>query len=94
VRSILILVKPNAKSNSIGKSDQGQIWICVAAPATEGMANEKVILFLSKALDLPKSCVKIASGHTSRLKRIEFTCENESKIDAYFDGLDQEKTLK
>lgn len=45
--------------------------IRVAAAPTDGAANDEVIKLLAKALGLPKSRLKIVSGETARLKRID-----------------------
>src|SRR5436309_670719 len=42
----------------------------VAAPATDGRANDALIRFLSSTLDVPTAQVQIVSGHTSRDKII------------------------
>lgn len=43
----------------------------VAAAAADGAANAAVITLLAKSLDLPRSGVRLLSGQTARLKRIE-----------------------
>ncbi|CAN5186149.1 DUF167 domain-containing protein [soil metagenome] len=43
----------------------------VAAPPVEGAANAALLVFLAKALDLPRSSLTIASGTGARLKRID-----------------------
>jgi len=40
-------------------------------PAKEGRANENVIKLLAEFFNLPKSRVKIISGHSSKNKVIE-----------------------
>jgi uncharacterized protein len=46
------------------------ILVRLAAPPVEGAANDALIAFLSKALDLPRRNVTIVSGDKSRDKRI------------------------
>jgi len=65
---VTFLVKPNAKSSAIGRSEEGQLWIRIAAPATEEKANLALILFLSKLLSVPKSGIELVSGASSRFK--------------------------
>jgi uncharacterized protein len=43
----------------------------VGAAPTDGDANKAVVRLLAKALGLPKSAVRITSGETGRLKRLE-----------------------
>jgi uncharacterized protein (TIGR00251 family) len=69
------LVKPNARSSSIGRSEDGQMWIRIAAPATEGKANSALVEFLSKLLGIPKSRVTLLSGETGRFKTFAFEME-------------------
>lgn len=41
------------------------------APAEDGKANEAIIVLLSKALNLPKTCITLKTGGTHRLKCFE-----------------------
>ena len=43
----------------------------VSAPAAEGAANTAVIALVAKALKIPKSAVRIASGDTARVKILD-----------------------
>lgn len=43
----------------------------VSAAAADGAANAAVIALVAKRLKLPKSAVRIASGETARIKRLE-----------------------
>ena len=43
----------------------------VAAAAADGAANAAVIALVARGLKLPKSAVRIAAGHTARIKRLE-----------------------
>jgi uncharacterized protein (TIGR00251 family) len=43
----------------------------VHAPAVEGRANEELGRFLAESLDLPRRAVTIATGSTSRQKRVQ-----------------------
>jgi uncharacterized protein len=43
----------------------------VSAAAAEGAANAAVIVLIAKALGVAKSAVRIASGETARVKRLE-----------------------
>jgi uncharacterized protein YggU (UPF0235/DUF167 family) len=45
----------------------------VGAAAADGAANAAVIALVAKALKLPKSAVRIASGQTARVKRLEIS---------------------
>lgn len=51
--------------------DDGLTWkIRVAAPAVEGRANDALIAFLAKTLNVPRTCVSLTAGGSSRSKRV------------------------
>ena len=43
----------------------------VSSPPVEGAANAALIAFLAKALKIPRSAVRVVSGDTARVKRLE-----------------------
>jgi len=43
----------------------------VAAAAADGAANASVIALVARALDVPRSAVRLAAGQTARVKRLE-----------------------
>jgi uncharacterized protein len=47
------------------------VKIRVRAVAEGGEANRAVTAFLARALGVPKTCVRLVSGATSRLKQVE-----------------------
>ena len=49
----------------------------VAAPPVDGAANKEVIKLLAKALDIPRSSIRIAAGEAARLKRVEVPLDEE-----------------
>lgn len=52
----------------------------VAAPPVEGEANAALIKLIAKALGLPRSAVRIASGETARIKILEIDGLDEAAI--------------
>jgi uncharacterized protein (TIGR00251 family) len=48
----------------------------VSAPPEDGKANDSLIRLLAKFFSVPKSSLRIVSGATSRLKRVEIAGEN------------------
>jgi len=63
-------ITPNtAKSRVVGYIGKA-LKIQIAAPPEKGKANEELIYFLSKLLNVPKSAVRILTGETGRLKRV------------------------
>ena len=43
----------------------------VASPPVDGAANAALLAFLAKTLRIPRSAIRIASGETARIKRLE-----------------------
>ena len=60
--------------------EDGSVKIRLTAPPVDGAANEALIEFLSKALDLAKSQVEILSGHTGRDKRVRISGISEENV--------------
>jgi uncharacterized protein len=65
-----VLVFPRAGKSSIAQLADGTIQIRVAAPPVDGAANAALLRFLAGMLDVPRSRLSIASGASSRRKRI------------------------
>ena len=51
------------------RGDELHVW--VNAPPVDGKANAEVIEALAELHDIPKSAVRLASGHTSKTKIFE-----------------------
>lgn len=69
---LTVLIKPNsAKGPLVELQQDGSLVVYVREVPEKGRANDALIKLLADHLDLPKSCVSIASGHTSRHKIIE-----------------------
>jgi len=56
-------------------ADDGRDWLAVrlAAAPTDGAANEALVRLLAKALGVAKRDVTLASGASSRLKRLHIS---------------------
>ena len=68
---ISVLVKTGSKKNEVIKKEE--IYeVKVGARPIEGAANEAVVRILSEYFKVPKSLIKIKTGHTSKRKIIEF----------------------
>ena len=68
---LTVLVKPNAKEDTVQKLSDTEFLIRVKAPARDGKANEAVVNILSEFLNIPKSNIKIISGFKGKRKIVE-----------------------
>ena len=66
-----VRVQPGASRNEIAGEWEGALKIRLQAPPVDGKANEALIEFLARALNIPKSAVRILTGERSRTKRVE-----------------------
>lgn len=55
------------------QNDEGTLLIHLTAPPADGAANDQLVRFLANTLRLPRTNLRIASGTTSRDKRIHIT---------------------
>jgi len=62
--------------------DKGRrfLKVRVRAAPIEGRANEALIAFLAKSLNLPKSRLTLVAGDTARLKQIEIDGLEETEL--------------
>jgi uncharacterized protein (TIGR00251 family) len=66
---ITLNVQPRASRNKIVGLQDGALKLALTAPPVDGAANKACCALLAKLFKLPKSCVKLISGDTSRHKR-------------------------
>jgi hypothetical protein len=71
-----VKITPNSPTNSLQGWQGDTLRIRISAPPDKNKANEELIDFLATLLDLPKSHIRILTGHTSRLKKLEITSDN------------------
>ena len=65
-----VKVQPRARKNTIVGVVGDAIKLAITAPPVEGRANEACVAFFAELLNVPRSSVTIAAGHTSRNKVI------------------------
>jgi hypothetical protein len=65
-----VLVQPRSSINKIVGVLDNRLKIKLKAPPVDGAANMMCIQFLAKTLHVPKSCIEIISGKSSRQKNI------------------------
>lgn len=56
----------------------------VASPPVDGAANAALIAFLAKTLRIPRSAIRITSGETARIKRLELDNIAASELSRVF----------
>ena len=66
-----VRVIPRASTNAVDGMRDGRVLVRVTAPPVDRAANDAVIDVLAKAYGVPKRCVRIIRGETSRNKTIE-----------------------
>lgn len=73
-------LQPRASKNEIVGLHGGALKVRVTAPPVDGLANEALIDFLSRELDVSRRNVCIVSGFSSRTKVIEVSEVNLETI--------------
>jgi uncharacterized protein len=63
-----LTVVPGAQRTQVVGLHGDRLKVRLAAPPEKGAANQELIAFLAKALDLPKSSLKLTGGSQSRTK--------------------------
>lgn len=83
-----VLVTPGAARTEARGVDPWRhaLRIRVAAQAHEGAANDALVRFLSDTLGLPRSSVRIASGHAARRKTIALSGIEPSEVERRLAG--------
>ncbi|MBD2446434.1 DUF167 domain-containing protein [Nostoc sp. FACHB-152] len=66
-----VKVKPNSKQQKIVEESDGSLTVHLKSPPVDGKANEELIKLLADKFDVPKSCITIKLGLSSRQKLIE-----------------------
>lgn len=56
----------------------------VTSPPVDGAANAALIAFLAKRLKIPRSAIRLVSGDTARIKRLELDGVDHAELDRVF----------
>jgi uncharacterized protein (TIGR00251 family) len=67
---LLVSVMPNAKRTEVDGLHDGALRVRLAAPPIEGRANEALVAWLAKSLGVPRRCVALLRGDSSRRKQL------------------------
>ncbi len=84
---VQIRISPNSSKNLIIKDENG-VKIKVTAQPIENKANKALIEFLAKELKIPKSCIEIVKGETSKEKTLLIKIFDDDKISIIHEILD------
>lgn len=67
---IALHCQPGAKKTEVQGEHDGRLKLKLAAPPVEGKANEALIQWLSKTLEIRRTNIELLAGDLSRLKRV------------------------
>ncbi len=84
---VALFVQPRASRNKVVGFHGEELKVALTAPPVDGAANKACCHFLAKLCSLPKSCVKIVSGDTSRHKRLLLEDADFSEISSLLNDL-------
>lgn len=74
---INVRVQPGAKKSELAGIVEDALKIRLAAPAVDNKANQALVEFVAKKLQLKKNKVTLTSGEKSRQKRLFVSSDNE-----------------
>ena len=78
---VTVKVHPRARRPGIS-GRLGDAWkLDLAAPPVEGKANEECIRFFAELAGVPRSCVRILMGATSRTKVVEIAGMEQAELE-------------
>lgn len=62
-------IQPKASTDRfIGPYGENEYKVAITAPPVDGQANARLLKFIAKAFDLPRSRISLVSGERSRSK--------------------------
>jgi hypothetical protein len=68
--AIIVLVVPRARKDEVVGMQGDAVKIRLTAPPVEGAANEALVKFLAKQLNVRQNAIEIIAGHSSRQKLV------------------------
>ena len=66
-----VRVIPRASKTTVAGERDGALLIRLAAPPVDGAANDALVAFLARTLDVPRRSVTLVHGQAARTKMIE-----------------------
>ena len=71
IAHLQIKVQAGASRNEVSSFEDGRLNLRVKRPPYRSKANDAIIILVSKFIGIPKNCIFIAHGATSKLKILE-----------------------
>ncbi len=68
---VTVRVKPNSRQPGIQAEADGSLTVRLKSPPVDGKANKELIQVLSEWFSVPKRCVVLCHGESSRSKVVE-----------------------
>lgn len=84
---IFLYVQPRAGRNKVVGLLGEELKVALTAPPVDGAANKACCFFLAKLCNLPRRCVKLVSGDTSRHKRLLLEDADFQEVSCLLDAL-------
>ena len=69
---------------AVDADGRAYLKVRVASPPVDGAANAALVALIAKTLRVPRSAVRVASGETARLKRLELQGVDQAQLAAAF----------
>jgi len=83
---LVVQVQPHAGRNAIVDFSENVLRVKIAAPPVEGKANQELIKYLSKLLDIRKSDISIDKGLTGRRKVVTISGMDNNDLKTVLTG--------
>jgi uncharacterized protein (TIGR00251 family) len=77
---VSVRVQPRASRDELAGRYGDAIKIRLTAPPVDGAANEALVRFLARTLDIPANAITIVSGASSRSKVVELAGVPEDRV--------------
>lgn len=80
--TLRVRVHPGARRNDVAGLHAGAVKISIAAPPTDGRANEALIEFLADLLRIPRARISLVSGAAGRSKLLRIAGKSAAEVQA------------
>ncbi|HAY22278.1 MAG TPA: hypothetical protein DCY27_08945 [Desulfobacterales bacterium] len=76
-----VAVVPRSSRDALAAWHQGVLRVRLRAAPVEGAANEALVALLAKSLGVPRDCIQIRAGKTSRRKVVSVQGISPEELD-------------